>query len=178
MNKEQKSQVIEALSQKFAEYQNIYITDVANLDAKKTSDLRRALFNAGIEMQIAKNTLIEKAMEKSGRDFGGLADTLKGNTALMFSADMKAPAKVIKEFRKGSKGKGEEKPYLKGALIDVDSFIGDNQLDALMALKTKNELIGDIIGLLQSPAKNVISALQSSGGKLAGIVKTLSERPE
>jgi large subunit ribosomal protein L10 len=124
-------------------------------------------------MEVAKNTLIGKAIEKCGRDLSGLVDTLKGNSALMFCDDMKAPAKVIKEFRRKN-----EKPYLKGACIDADVYIGDNQLDTLMALKTRNELIGDIIGLLQSPAQNVISALQSSGGKLAGIVKTLSERPE
>lgn len=176
MNKDQKSQVINQLSEKFAEYQNVYITDIASLNAKRTSDLRRLLFKEGIEMQMAKNTLIEKAMEKSGRNFGNLADTLVGNTALMFSADMKAPAKAIKDFRKGTKG--DPKPYLKGALIDTDAFIGDDQLDALIALKTKNELIGEIIGLLQSPAQNVISALQSGGNKLAGIVKTLSEKPE
>lgn len=173
MNREEKSQVIETLAEKFNQFQNIYITDVESLNAEKTSALRRELYKSGIEMLIAKNTLIEKAMEKSGRNFGNLSETLKGNTALMFSADMKAPAKVIKEFRKKN-----DKPYLKGALIDNDSFIGDNQLDALMTLKTKNELIGEIIGLLQSPAQNVISALQSGGNKLAGIVKTLSEKPE
>jgi large subunit ribosomal protein L10 len=125
-------------------------------------------------MQIAKNTLIEKAMERSGRDFGKLSETLIGNTALMFCHEMKEPAKAIKAFRKKT-----AIPYLKGAAIDVDIFIGDNQLDTLMALKTKNELIGEIIGLLQSPAKNVIGALQASGGgKIAGLVKTLSERPE
>ncbi len=173
MKKEEKELVIEQIAGKLSEYKNIYVTDVASLNAKQTSDLRRELFKNGIEMQLAKNTLIEKAIEKTGRDFGNLADVLKGNTALMFCHDMKAPAKVIKEFRKKN-----DKPYLKGACIDTDVFIGDNQLDALVSLKTKNELIGEIIGLLQSPAKNVISALQSSGGKLAGIVKTLSERPE
>lgn len=113
MNKDQKSQVINQLTEKFAEYQNVYITDIASLNAKRTSDLRRLLFKEGIELQMAKNTLIEKAMEKSGRNFGNLADTLVGNTALMFSADMKAPAKAIKDFRKGTKG--DPKPYLKGA---------------------------------------------------------------
>ena len=118
--------------------------------------------------------LIEKAMERSGRDFGNLGETLVGNTALMFCHDMKEPAKAIKSFRKKT-----EIPYLKGAAIDADIFIGDNQLETLMALKTKNELIGEIIGMLQSPAQNVISALQASGGgKIAGLVKTLSERPE
>lgn len=173
MKKEEKNVVIDDLAQKFAEYKNVYVTDVASLNAQQTSSLRRELFKNGVTMQIAKNTLIEKAMERSGRDFGDLVETLKGNTALMFCHDMKSAAKVIKEVRKTS-----DKPYLKGAAIDADIFIGDNQLDALMALKTKNELIGEIIGILQSPAQNVISALQSGGGKLAGIVKTLSERPE
>jgi len=131
------------------------------------------LFKNGITLEVAKNTLIKKAFEKSGRDFGSLTDTLKGNSAIMFCEDMKAPAKAIKEFRK----KGTI-PTLKGACIDTDVFIGDNQLEALIALKSKNELIGEIIGLLQSPAQNVISALQSGGSTIAGVVKTLSERPE
>jgi len=171
MRKEQKQELINQLAHSLTQYKNIYVTDVASLNAQQTSHLRRELFKNGIIMQVAKNTLIEKAIVKTGRDFGDLALTLKGNTALMFCEDMKAPAKVIKEFRK----KGD-KPVLKGACIDNDVFIGDNQLDALVALKTKNELIGEIIGMLQSPAQNVISALQSSGGKLAGIVKTLSEK--
>ncbi len=173
MKKEQKQELINQLAESLTNYKNIYITDVASLNAQQTNDLRREMFKNNIIMQVAKNTLIEKAIEKTGRDFGGLVDTLKGNTALMFCEDMKAPAKVIKQFRK----KGD-KPVLKGACIDTDVFIGDNQLDALVALKTKNELIGEIIGMLQSPAQNVISALQSGGGKIAGIVKTLSEKPE
>ncbi|MFN5921048.1 MAG: 50S ribosomal protein L10, partial [Bacteroidota bacterium] len=143
------------------------------LNAQKTSELRRAFFKDGVVMQIAKNTLIEKAIERTDKNFGALIDTLKGNTALLFAQDSKIPAKIIKEFRKST-----DKPYLKGAYIDTDIFVGDDQLEALIKLKSKNELIGEVIGLLQSPAKNVISALQSSGGKLAGIVKTLSERPE
>ncbi len=173
MNKEQKGEIIEMLTQKFNEYNFIYVTDVAGLNAEKTSALRRELFKNGIEMEVAKNTLIEKAFEKSDKDYSKLVDTLKGNTALMFATDSKTPAKIIKAFRKK-----DTIPALKGAYIDSDVFIGDNQLEALVNLKSKNELIGEIIGLLQSPAQNVISALQSSGGKLAGIVKTLSERPE
>ena len=173
MKKEEKGLVIEALAEKFNQYKNIYITDISGLNAQKTSDLRRMLFKNGITLQVAKNSLIEKAFEKSGRDFGNLATALAGNSALMLSVDSKAPAKAIKEFRK----KGTI-PALKGACIDADVFIGDNQLDALLTLKSKNELIGDIIGMLQSPAKNVISGLQQGGGKIAGIVKTLSERPE
>lgn len=173
MNRDQKQELINQLASNLLQYKNVYITDVSNLNAGQSSTLRRELFKSGIVMQVAKNTLVEKAIEKSGRDFGNLVDTLKGNTALMFCEDMKAPAKVIKEFRK----KGD-RPLLKGACIDTDVFIGDSQLDALVALKSKNELIGEIIGLLQSPAQNVVSALKSSGGKLAGIVKTLSEKPE
>jgi large subunit ribosomal protein L10 len=143
------------------------------MDAQKTSALRRAFFKEGIVMEVAKNTLIEKAIEKSEKNFGEISNVLKGNTALLFSNDSKSPAKIIKDFRKK-----DAKPSLKGAYIDSDIFIGDDQLDALTKLKSRNELIGEVIGLLQSPAQNVISALQSSGGKLAGIVKTLSERPE
>lgn len=165
--------IIDALAEKFTQYKNVYITDITALNAQKTSDLRRMLFKNGITLEVAKNTLVKKAIEKSGRDFGNLTDTLKGNTALMFCEDMKAPAKAIKEFRKK-----DAIPALKGACIDTDVFIGDSSLDALVALKTKNELIGEIIGMLQSPAQNVISALQSGGSTIAGVVKTLSERPE
>jgi large subunit ribosomal protein L10 len=124
-------------------------------------------------MEVSKNTLIKKAMERTGKDYGALVDTLKGNTALLFAQDGKAPAKIIKDFRKDG-----NRPYLKGAYIDTDVFIGDDQLEALIRLKSKNELIGEVIGLLQSPASNVISALQSGKNTLAGLVKTLSERPE
>lgn len=176
MNKAEKGEIIEQLTQKLNEFKFIYLTDVSSMNAQKTSELRRAFFKDGIQMEVAKNTLIEKAIERTDKDFGGLVDTLKGNTALLFAQDSKSPAKIIKDFRKNQKE--NFRPQLKGAYIDTDIFIGDNQLDALISLKSKNELIGDIIGLLQSPAQNVISALQSSGGKLAGIVKTLSEKPE
>jgi large subunit ribosomal protein L10 len=173
MNKVQKGEIIEMLTQKFNEYNFIYVTDVAGLNAERTSALRRELFKNGIEMEVAKNTLIEKALEKSDKDYSLLVDTLKGNTALMFSTDSKTPAKIIKDFRKKT-----TIPALKGAYIDSDVFIGDDQLEALVKLKSKNELIGEVIGLLQSPAQNVISALQSGGKTIAGIVKTLSEKPE
>jgi large subunit ribosomal protein L10 len=172
MRKEDKNQIISELSDKFAKYNNIYITDVASLTVEKSNNLRRLCFAKGIEIQVAKNTLIRKAMEQTAdKDFEPLYDTLKGSTALIFSETGNLPGKVIKDFRKGS-----EKPVVKGAYIDSAIFIGDNQLDALANIKSKFELIGDVIGLLQSPAKNVISALQSGGGKLAGILKTLSER--
>ena len=173
MKKEEKGNIIDALADKFNQYKNVYVTDIASLNAQKTSELRRLLFKNDITLEVAKNTLVKKAIEKSGRDFGALVDTLKGNTAIMFCEDMKAPAKAIKEFRKK-----DTIPALKGACIDQDVFIGDNQLEALITLKSKNDLIGEIIGLLQSPAQNVISALQSGGSTIAGVVKTLSERPE
>jgi large subunit ribosomal protein L10 len=173
MNKEQKGVIIEQLAQKLNDYKFIYITDVSSLNAQKTSELRREFFKGGIEMEVAKNTLIEKAIQRTDKDFGALVDTLKGNTALLFTTDSKLPAKIIKDFRKKT-----DKPYLKGAYIDTDIFVGDDQLEALIKLKSRNELIGDVIFMLQSPAQQVISALQSSGGKLAGIVKTLSEKPE
>lgn len=173
MNKEQKAEIVATLTQKLNECNFIYLTDVSSLDAQKTSQLRREFFKGGIRMEVAKNTLIEKAIEQSDKNFGNLVDVLKGNTALLFSTDSKTPAKIIKDFRKK-----DTKPALKGAYIDSDIFIGDDQLESLIALKSKNELIGEVIGLLQSPAQNVISALKSGGGKIAGIVKTLSERPE
>ena len=171
MTREEKSQVIETLTAQLSDNANIYLADISGLDAGNTSNLRRACFKAGVQLAVVKNTLLKKAMESSDKDFGELTEILKGNTSLMFSETGNAPAKVIKEFRKKS-----DKPLLKGAYIQESIYVGDNQLDSLVDLKSKDELVGEIIGLLQSPAKNVISALKSSGGKLAGIVKTLSER--
>ena len=171
MTREEKSQVIEALTAELAESSNFYLTDLSGLNAGMTSQLRRACFKANVRLSVVKNTLLEKAMEASEKDFGELPSTLKGNTSVMYSETGNAPAKVIKAFRKKS-----EKPFLKGAYIEEAVYIGDDQLDMLVDIKSKEELIGDIIGLLQSPAKNVISALQSSGGKLSGIIKTLSQK--
>ena len=171
MTREEKSQVIEELTAQLADNAHIYLTDISGLDAGNTSDLRRACFKANIKLAVVKNTLLEKAMEASDKDFGDLPKTLKGNTSVMYSETGNAPAKVIKAFRKKS-----DKPLLKGAFIEEAIYIGDEQLDALVDIKSREELIGDIVALLQSPAKNVISALKSSGGKLAGIVKTLSEK--
>lgn len=171
MTREEKSQVIEALTAKLAESSNFYLTDLSGLDAGMTSQLRRACFKANVRLSVVKNTLLEKAMEASEKDFGELPSTLKGNTSVMYSETGNAPAKVIKAFRKKS-----EKPFLKGAYIEEAVYIGDEQLDMLVDIKSKEELIGEIIGLLQSPAKNVVSALQSSGGKLSGIIKTLSQK--
>lgn len=173
MTKEEKSVVIEELTAQLAENTNIYLTDISGLNADATSDLRRACFKSDIKLAVIKNTLLAKAMEASDKDFGELPEVLKGNTSLMLSETGNAPAKLIKEFRKKKKA---EKPILKGAFIESAVYVGDDQLDVLVDIKSREELIGEIIGLLQSPAKNVVSALQSGGGKLAGILKTLSER--
>jgi len=147
---------------------------VSSLPATKTSALRRLCFNRNIKMLVVKNSLLKKAMERNAdKVYEPLVTTLKGSTAIMFSEVGSDPAKLIKEFRKTS-----DKPVLKSAFVEGCAYIGDNQLEALSSIKSKNELIGEIIGLLQSPAKNVVSALQSSGGKLSGIIKTLSQRPE
>jgi large subunit ribosomal protein L10 len=171
MTREEKSQVIKVLTAELANNTNIYLADTSGLNAGSTSDLRRAAFKAKVKMAVVKNTLLAKAMEASDRDFGNLPSVLKGNTAIMYSETGNVPAKLIKTFRKKS-----DKPLLKGAFIEEAVYIGDNQLDMLVDIKSKEELLGEIIGLLQSPAKNVISALKSSGGKLAGIIKTLSEK--
>ena len=171
MTREEKSQVIEVLTTQLTEGNIIYLADISGLNALDTSNLRRACFKANVKLAVVKNTLLEKAMEKSDKDFGELPETLKGNTSLMFSEVGNAPAKVIKEFRKKS-----NKPVLKGAYVEQAIYVGDDQLDALVNIKSKEELIGDIITLLQSPAKNVISALRSSGQKLSGILTTLSEK--
>lgn len=171
MTREEKSQVIEDLKVKLAETPNFYLTDISGLNAIATSDLRRACFKANIQLSVVKNTLLEKAMEASEKDFGELPTILKGNTSVMYSETGNAPAKVIQAFRKKS-----DKPFLKGAYIEEAVYIGDDQLDMLVNIKSREELIGDIIGLLQSPAKNVVSALKSGGGKLSGIIKTLSQR--
>ncbi|MFD2727029.1 50S ribosomal protein L10 [Hyunsoonleella rubra] len=171
MTREEKSQVIQDLTAQLADNTNIYLTDISGLNAGSTSDLRRACFKANVSMSVVKNTLLEKAMEASDKEFGELPSVLKGNTSVMYSETGNAPAKVIKAFRKKS-----ERPVLKGAFIEEAIYIGDEQLDALVDIKSKDELIGEIVTLLQSPAKNVISALKSGGGTLAGIIKTLSEK--
>ena len=171
MTREEKSQVIDVLTTKLTEGNIIYLADISGLNALDTSNLRRACFKANIKLAVVKNTLLEKAMEKSDKDFGELPEVLKGNTSLMFSDTGNAPAKVIKEFRKKS-----DKPVLKGAYVEEAIYVGDDQLEMLVNIKSKEEVIGDIISLLQSPAKNVVSALQSGGNKLSGILKTLSEK--
>jgi large subunit ribosomal protein L10 len=174
MKREEKVVIIDEISELLNKFPNVYVTDTTSLTVAKVNQLRRLCFNKGVKMLVAKNSLIQKAMEKNDAEaYNGMFEALKGTSALMFSEIGNVPAKVIKEFRKK-----DSKPVLKGAYIDTAIFIGDNQLDMLFALKSKNELVGEIIALLQSPAKNVISGLKSSGGKLAGIIKTLSERPE
>jgi len=171
MTREEKSQVIQDLTATLAETNSIYLTDISGLDAASTSNLRRACFKANVQLAVVKNTLLSKAMEASDKEFGELKDILKGNTSLMISEASNAPAKVIKEFRKKS-----EKPLLKGAYIEEAIYVGDDQLETLVNVKSREELIGEIITLLQSPAKNVVSALQSGGSKLSGIIKTLSDK--
>ena len=171
MRKEEKQDVVLALTEQIQEYGNFYITDTANLTVAKVNAIRRKCFESDIKMQVAKNTLIKKAMEAAGGDYSEMYDVLKGSSSIMFSKTANAPAKLIKQLRKQG-----DKPVLKAAYIDSAVFIGDNQLDALVNLKSKEELVADIIALLQSPAKNVISGLQSGGNKIAGIVKTLQER--
>ena len=171
MTREEKATVIQDLTAQLADSPTIYLADISGLDAGTTSDLRRACFKANIKLAVVKNTLLAKAMEASDKEFGELPEVLKGNTSLMFSDTGNAPAKLIKTFRKKS-----DRPLLKGAFIEEAIYIGDEKLDALVSIKSKEEVIGDIIALLQSPAKNVISGLKSGGGKLAGILKTLSEK--
>ena len=171
MTREEKSQIIKDLTGRLTENSIIYLADISGLDASQTSNLRRACFKANVNLAVVKNSLLAKAMEKSDKEFGDLPDTLKGNTSIMISETGNAPAKVIKEFRKKS-----DKPILQGAYIEEAIYIGDDQLNSLVSIKSKEELIGDIITILQSPAKNVISALQSGGNKLSGILTTLSEK--
>jgi len=173
MKKEEKDGVIDALVEKMNTTKNFYLTDISELTVEKTNNLRRICFKKDIELKVVKNTLLKKALEKMENDYSPLFEVLKGSTSVMFTESVNEPAKLIKEFRKTS-----DKPILKAAYVEESFYIGDNQIDTLVSIKTKDEVIGEIIGLLQSPAKNVVSALQSGGGKLAGLVKTLSERPE
>ena len=173
MTKDQKNEVIEVLKGKFSQYNNFYITDTESLTVAQVGKLRRACFDKNVEMRVAKNTLIKKALEALDADrYSDVYDSLHQVTALMFSENPKEPALILSSFRKETKG---ERPVLKAAFIDGSVYAGDEQLKALTTLKTKQDLIGEIIGLLQSPAKNVISAL-NAGGKLASLIKALEER--
>tara|TARA_B100001248_G_scaffold142866_1_gene107286 strand:+ start:766 stop:1287 length:522 start_codon:yes stop_codon:yes gene_type:complete len=173
MTREEKNKVIDELSTQLVENKNFYLTDIAGLNASSNSDLRRLCYKNNVQIQIIKNTLLRKAMQKNDVDFALMYDSLKGNTAIMFAESTNAPAKIIKEFRKK-----EDKPLLKSAFIEESFYFGDDQVEVLCSLKSKDELIGEIITLLQSPPKSVISSLQSAGVQLSGILKTLSERSE
>lgn len=173
MRKEDKQQLIDSIAQLLTDNNNFYLTDISTLNAENTSELRRECFKNGIKMRVVKNTLLRKAMEKVDREYDELYDTLKGNTSIMFAEAGNGPAKVIKEFRKKN-----DRPILKSAFIEETVYIGDENIDFLSSIKSKDELIADVVALLQSPAKNVISALQSGGNTLTGILKTLSEKGE
>lgn len=173
MTKEQKNEAIEVLKEKFTQYNNFYITNTESLTVAQVTKLRRVCFDKKVEVTVAKNTLIRKALEQIDAErYSGVYDSLNGVTALLFSENAKEPAMIISSFRKDI---NNEKPVLKAAYIDSAVFVGNDQLDALKTLKSKNDLIGEVIGLLQSPAKNVISGL-NAGNKIAGLIKALEER--
>ena len=173
MTRDEKQQLIDNLAQQLSESKHFYLTDIEALDAEQSSNLRRKCFEKEIKLVVVKNTLLKKALEKIEGDYEELFPILKNNTSLMLTESGNVPAKLIKEFRKEW-----EKPILKGAFVEESVYIGDDQLDALASIKSKEELLGEIITLLQSPAKNVVSALQSGGGTLAGIIKTLQEKEQ
>lgn len=171
MRREEKTDIIDSLATTLKEYSHFYLTDTAQLNAADTSDLRRKCFENQIKLVVVKNTLLKRALEQAGLECGELFPVLKGSTAVMFSNNGNTPAKMIKEFRRS-----HPKPLIKGAFIEESVYVGDNLLETLVALKSREELIGDIIMLLQSPAKNVISALQSGGSTIHGVLETLSKK--
>lgn len=173
MRKEDKNQLIINLTDELMAANYLYVTDISDMNVENTNKLRRLCFKRDVKLIVVKNALLQKAMEKSGKDFSPLFDVLKGHTSIMIAGQGNVPAKLIKEFRKTS-----DKPILKGAYVEEMTYIGDSELDNLVAIKSKNELIADVVALLMSPAKNVVSALQSGGQNISGILKTLSERPE
>lgn len=172
MRKEVKDTIIVELGQKLKEYAHFYLVDVTGLNAQQTSDLRRKCFKNEIKMVVVKNKLLHKAFEASDIDFEPLYETLKGNTAMLFTNVANVPAKLLKEYKK------EGIPALKGAYAEEGIYVGADKLEELASIKSKNELLGEIVTLLQSPTKNVISALQSGAGTIHGVLKTLGERPE
>ncbi len=177
MKKQDKTALISELQNTIGEYSHFYLTNIEGLNAEKTSALRRECFKQDIKLVMVKNTLLQKALEARGVD-ASLFEALKGNTALMLCNTGNAPARLIKEFTKKEKNKEEARPQLKAAYVEETIYIGAQNLEFLTAIKSKNELIADIVALLQSPAKNVISALQSGGTTIHGVLKTLGERPE
>ena len=172
MKKEVKDTIIVELGQKLKEYPHFYLVDLTGLNAEKTSELRRKCFKSEIKLMVVKNTLLHKAFEASDIDFSPMYENLKGNTAVMFANTANVPAKLLKDYTK------EGIPALKAAYAEESIFVGADRLEELAALKSKNELIADVVALLQSPAKNVISALQSGANTIHGVLKTLGERPE
>ena len=174
MKKEMKEQVIAAIKANMAQYPNFYITDISGLNAEDTSKLRRDCFNEGIKLTVVKNTLFHKVIKDAqNSELDQLVPTLEGNTAIMYCEGPSVPAKLIKKYNKA----GSEKPALKGAYVQECAFVGADKLEELTSIKSREELIGDIVAMLQSPIKNVVSALQNGGGQLiAGLVKTLEER--
>lgn len=176
MKKEDKGVIISQLAETVKSYPNFYLTDIEALNAEKTSKLRRECFKQEIKLVVVKNNLLKKALENVEGNFSPLFDSMKGNTAVMFSQVANAPARLIKDFTKDAKKGQIAKPELKAAYVQESFYVGAENLDALVSIKSKNELIGDVIMLLQSPAKNVISALQSSGQTIHGLLKTLEER--
>lgn len=173
MTREEKEQSISELTEKLEKSSNFYLTDISGLTVTESNNLRRLCFNKGVELKVVKNTLLRKAMERAEGNYDESYEVLKGNTALFFSESGSLPAKLIKDFRKKS-----ERPILKAAFVEQTFYFGDEELNTLATIKSKNELIGDIIGLLQSPITNVISGLKSGGSTLSGLLKALEERPE
>lgn len=173
MTREEKNKLIESLVEKLNDNNNFYLADISDLNSEKTTALRRLCYRRQVKMQMVKNTFLKEAMEKTNKDFEPLYDILLGSTSIMFANAGNAPAQLIKEFRKKN-----DRPILKGAYIEEMTYIGDDQLDFLANIKSKNELIADVIALLQSPMRNVLGALQSSGHTISGILKTLSEKSE
>lgn len=171
MTREEKDQLIDSLAETLKNSNTVYLTDISNLNSSNSTRLRSLCFKRNVSLQVVKNTLLKKAMERSEKNYEELFGILHGPTSIMIAESGNVPAKLIKEFRRTS-----DKPILKGAFVQDMVFIGDNQLDILVSLKSKNELIADIVALLQSPVNNVISGLQSGGHKLSGILKTLSEK--
>jgi large subunit ribosomal protein L10 len=173
MTRQEKSELVLELTERLKNKPNIYLADTGGMSVERVNNLRRLCFSKGVEIKVVKNTLLRKAMEATGVDYSDVYPALKQQTAVLFAEgeSINAPAKLLKDFRKGA-----ETPTLKGAFVFESVFLGDDQLEALASMKSKKELIGDIIMLLQSPAKNVVSALTSAGGKLGGILKTLEER--
>ncbi len=171
MRLEEKNKIVENLVQQVDGSDHFYLTDISNMNASDTSDLRRSCFKEDVKLVVVKNTLLKKAFEKSEKELDGLYDVLKNSTSIMFTSVGNKPAKLITEFRKK-----QDRPILKAAFVEESIYIGDDQLEALVNVKSKNELIADVVSLLQSPMKNVISSLQSGGNILTGVLKTLSEK--